>query len=110
MQIEQSQRNGVAVLTPTGRVNMVSAPKVKAAVDEAVAAGTPRVVIDLAQVEFIDSSGLGALVGGLKSARQADGDLRIAAAGDQVVTVLSLTNLDRILRPYASVEDAIDGW
>lgn len=110
MQIEQSERDGIVVLTTSGRFNMVSAPRVKARIDETVAAGNPRIVVDLAGVEFMDSSGLGALIGGLKTARQASGDLRIAAPGEQVVTVLKLTNLDRILRPYASVEEAVDGW
>ena len=54
--------------------------------------------------------GLGALIAGLKRTRQSGGDLRIAAAGDQVETVLRLTNLDRVLRPHPSVEAASDGW
>jgi anti-anti-sigma regulatory factor len=49
-------------------------------------------------------------VGGLKSARQAGGDLRIAAAPEQVRTVLALTNLDRVLTPHQTVEDAHRGW
>jgi anti-sigma B factor antagonist len=59
------------------------------------------------QVNFIDSSGLGALISGLKSARQAGGDLRIANPGEQARVVLKLTTLDRVLRPYDSVEDAL---
>ncbi|WP_183093970.1 STAS domain-containing protein [Nocardioides stalactiti] len=110
MQIEQSERDGVVVLATSGRFNMVSAPRIKARIDETVAAGNARIVVDLAGVDFIDSSGLGALIGGLKTARQASGDLRIAAAGDQVVTVLKLTNLDRILTPFDTVEAAVDGW
>ena len=74
------------------------------------AAGKARLVVDLHAVDFIDSSGLGALIGGLKPARQQGGDLRIAAAGDQVRAVLKLTNLDRILSPYATVEEALHGW
>lgn len=110
MQIDKSERDGVTVLTASGRLNMVSAPRLKAAVDESVAAGRARIVVDLGGIEFIDSSGLGALIGGLKVARQATGDLRIAAAGEQVRTVLGLTNLDRILRPHPTVEEALDDW
>ncbi len=55
----------------------------------------------------MDSSGLGALVASLKRARQAGGDLRIASLTPQVQMVLQLTNLDRVLRPYASVEEAL---
>lgn len=110
MEIVQHERDGVVVLATTGRFNMVSAPRIKTRIDETVASGSTRIVVDLTGVEFMDSSGLGALIGGLKSARQASGDLRIAAAGEQVVTVLRLTNLDRILRPYPTVDEAVDGW
>jgi anti-sigma B factor antagonist len=110
MEIDKSEHDGITLLAARGRLNMVSAPRLKSAVDESVASGRPRIVVDLAGIEFIDSSGLGALIGGLKTARQASGDLRIAGAGDQVTTVLGLTNLDRILRPYTSVEEATDGW
>jgi anti-anti-sigma factor len=75
-------------------------------VTELVAAGRTRVVIDLSGTEFIDSSGLGALVSCLKKARQAGGDLRVAGPNQQALTVLDLTNLNRVLRPSPSVESA----
>lgn len=96
----------VAVIRGEGRLNMVSAPLLREAVTEAIASGRPRIVVDLSGVEFMDSSGLGALVGCLKSARQAGGDLRIAAPSEQVVMVLQLSNLDRILTSYGSPEEA----
>jgi anti-sigma B factor antagonist len=100
----------VAVLRPEGRLNMTAAPQLRTAVDEVVGDGASRVVVDLSACTFVDSSGLGALVGGLKAARQAGGDLRIAQAPEQVRTVLALTNLDRVLTPHATVEDARHGW
>ena len=101
---------GTALLTLEGRLNMVAAPRLRTAVDEAVAEQRPRIVVDLSSVSFIDSSGLGALVAGLKTARQASGDLRITGLTPQVQTVLKLTNLDRVLRPHASIDAATDGW
>ena len=98
------------VLAPEGKFNLVAAPPFKARIDDLVAAGKARVVVDLHAVDFIDSSGLGVLIGGLKSARKHGGDLRIAAATDQVRAVLKLTNLDRILAPYATVEEAVNDW
>ncbi len=89
--------DGVAVASLQGRLNMASAGRLREAVNTAVAAGNTRITVDLADVEFMDSSGLGALVSGLKVARQAGGDLRIAAPNEQVRLVLQLTNIDRFL-------------
>jgi anti-sigma B factor antagonist len=98
------------VLQPTGRLNMVAAPAFKSLVEETVAAGQTRIVVDLGEVTFIDSSGLGALIAGLKATRQAGGDLRIADVPEQVLTVLRLTNLDRVLRAHPTVADASHDW
>lgn len=103
-------RDGVAVVRTPQRLDMVAAPRLKRLLDQVVQEGHMRIVADLTGTAFVDSSGLGALVGGLKTARQAGGDLRLAADGEQVLTVLSLTNLDRILRPHPGVQDALDGW
>jgi anti-sigma B factor antagonist len=100
--------NDLAVVRCTGRLNMVSAPELREAVTGVIAAGRPRVAVDLSGVDFMDSSGLGALVGCLKSARQAGGDLRIAAPSAQVLMVLKLSNIDRILRPYDDVSTVFD--
>jgi len=82
----------VAVVRCTGRLNMVSAPALREAVTGAIADGRPRVVVDLAGVDFMDSSGLGAL----------------ASPSEQVLMVLKLSNIDRILRPHDDVATAFD--
>lgn len=99
--------DGVAVLRPRGRLTMAGAGDLKALVDAVVAQGHRVVVVDLGETASIDSSGLGALVGGLRTARAAGGDLRIARPTAQVRMVLDLTTMDRVFRPHASVEDAV---
>jgi anti-anti-sigma factor len=102
--------DGIAVAKMVGDLNLLCASDVRTGLAAAVNDGHRRLVVDLSQVNFIDSSGLGALISGLKSARQAGGDLRIASCGEQARVVLKLTTLDRVLRPYDSVEDALDGF
>jgi anti-sigma B factor antagonist len=102
--------DGVAILHLRGRLDLVTAPQVKDLLAKTVAEGHPRLVVDLAEVSFIDSSGLGALISGLKAARVAGGDLRLACVGEQGRVVLGLTTLDRVLRPYATVEEALAGY
>ncbi len=97
---------GVGVVTPKGRVTMTTAPRLREAVTDLVDAGTIRIVVDLGETTFLDSSGLGSLVAGLKHCRQGGGDLRIARPTAAVSTVLQMTNLDRILTPRDTVEEA----
>ncbi|MBS3694117.1 STAS domain-containing protein [Rhodococcus qingshengii] len=104
----RSLDSGVVVISPQGRLNMVSAPGLRAHLHELVESGSARIVVDLSGIEFIDSSGLGVLISGLKIARQAGGDLRIAAPSLQVETVLELTNLNRVLRAYSSSNEAFE--
>lgn len=105
----QEPREATIVVAPQGRLTMTSAGELKALVEHAVSQGRTHVVVDLADTTFMDSSGLGALVSGLRSARTASGDLRIARPSEQVLTVLELTTMDRVLRPYPSVEEALGG-
>ncbi|KUI36018.1 anti-anti-sigma factor [Mycobacterium sp. IS-1590] len=100
--------SGAVVVKPEGRLNMVAAPALRKELHGLIEGGNTRLVVDLSATEFIDSSGLGALISGLKLARQAGGDLRIAAPTTQVETVLSLTNLDRVLRAHPTADAAFD--
>ena len=102
--------NGVAVVKFTGRLDLLNAAEAKQKLAHVVADGHPRLIVDLKQVSFIDSSGLGALIGGLKAARIAGGDLRLACVGEQARVVLQLTTLDRVLRPHATIEEALAGY
>ncbi|MGW0158106.1 STAS domain-containing protein [Mycobacterium sp. NPDC003323] len=104
----RTHTSGVVVVKPAGRLNMVAAPVLRKELHALVGNGQHRVVVDLSECEFIDSSGLGALISGLKTARQAGGDLRIAAPTRQVSTVLELTNLNRVLRAYPDADGAFD--
>lgn len=98
---------GATVVALAGRLNMVSASGLRDTVDALVEQGHALIIIDLTEVVFLDSSGLGALIGGVKATRRAGGDLRIAGASEQVQLVLQLTNMERILPPHPTIESAV---
>ena len=100
---------GVVVVSLDGRLNMASAATLRQTIASLVQEGSSRFAVDLSRITFMDSSGLGALISGLKTARQAGGDLRIAAPTEQVQLVLQLTNMERVLTPYDSPETAFAG-
>ena len=87
---------GIALARLSGRLDAAAAPRVLAHLKDAVADGKSRLAVDLSEVSFIDSTGLGTLVSGLKAARKAEGDLRLVAPRPQAQRLLRLTTLDRV--------------
>ena len=101
---------GVVVMRPAGRLDASVSAAFRQRVAETVGSRSNRIVVDLQGVTFLDSSGLGALISALKTARQHAGDLRIAAPNEQARVILELTSLDKVLRPYGSVQEALASY
>ncbi len=97
--------SGEVVISPHGRLDMVTAPLLREQLRALVQRGNIHVVVDLSGVDLIDSGGLSALISGLKAARQAGGSLRIVRPSKQARSILKLTNLHRVFEPF----DAADG-
>ncbi len=93
------------VVALRGELDLVDAAAVAAALS-AVAVGEPQIIVDLAGLEFIDSSGVAALACGRRQAWQAGGDLVLAAPQREVMLVLTITRLIDAFSVYATVEEA----
>ncbi len=72
--------------------------------------GKCNLIIDLSEVRFVDSSGLGALVSGFKNASARDGSLKLCCLQPQVRSMFELTRLHRVFEIYASVEEALESY
>ena len=108
MQVSIERHEGqVAVVIPDGRLDLSSAPEFKQALNDAVEAGDRILIVDLSNVPFLDSSGLGALISGMKATRLSGGDLRIAQVGEQARLILELTTLDKVMKLYPTVDEAL---
>jgi anti-sigma B factor antagonist len=95
------------VLAVSGEVDAYSAPALRERISEILADGSRHLVVDLNGVEFIDSTGLGALVGGLKEARAAGGRLDLVCSVDRVIKLLRITGLDDVFTIKPSVAEAV---
>ncbi len=95
------------VVTVTGDLDMASAPSLRQAVVSAKL-DRPMVVLDLRGVGFVDSTGLGVIVGLLKRLRTADGDLRLVIDEPRVRRVFEITDLTRVFRLFATVDEAVE--
>ena len=72
--------------------------------------GRKNFVVDMSNVGFISSSGLGILISGLTSAKKSGGDLKLAGISSKMEGLLSITKLDQIFEQYKSVEQAVDSY
>ncbi len=106
MNLSTDIHEGFAIIAIDGRFTASGAPGFRTMVSGLIDAGSVQIVVDFSGCSFVDSSGLGAMIGGLKLARVAGGDLRIAAVPEGVKSVLRLTNLDRVLRSHPTPESA----
>jgi len=98
--------DGWAVVRVHGDLDLTTAPRLREAVVRVVTTGDTRVVLDLHGVPFVDSTGLGVLVGLLKRARSLGGDLRLVSESTSLQGVLELTALDRSLPLFRDVPSA----
>jgi anti-anti-sigma factor len=101
---------GVAVVHLEGRLDSAASSLARRRFHDLVRGGYHRLVIDLQGVDAIDSAGIVSLIEGLKAARQVGGDLRIAEAAPATRPALAMADLDRVLRLYPTVEDAVAAY
>ncbi len=100
MEIVQEQVNGADVLRLEGRLDASSAKEVKDRISDLAKNKRVKLVVDMAGINFIDSSGLGSLVASLRSVNNLGGDIRIASLQDQVRAIFELTRLHRIFEIF----------
>ena len=111
MEITTTQRpNGVAIVQPIGRIDTHSAHEFKDRVARTIDAGYHWLVIDLVAVNFLDSTGLGALITSMKRVQELGGDLHLARVPQNVRMMIELTSLQSYLPRYASVADALASY
>jgi anti-sigma B factor antagonist len=105
--LEVKERNGWAVLAVQGEVDVYTAPQFREQLIELVDQGQHSILVDLEGVEFLDSTGLGVLVGGLKRVRSQDGDLALVCTQRRILKVLEITGLTKVFTIHDSVDAAI---
>ena len=96
-----------AVLQVAGEVDAYTAPMLREQIRDLAAKGAVHLIADLSQVSFLDSTGLGALVGGLKRLREAGGSLTLVIAAPRILRLFQITGLTKVLAIQPSVADAV---
>jgi anti-sigma B factor antagonist len=99
--------DGTAVVAVAGEIDVYTSPLLQERLVEALKDGSSSIVLDLSAVTFLDSTGLGVLITGLKRCRSADGDLVLVTAQPNVLKVLEITGLNDVFQVHDSVDDAL---
>ncbi len=94
------------VVAVGGEIDVYTAPKLREALVELVNEGRFQLVVDLEQVDFLDSTGLGVLVGGLKRVRANDGNLRVVCTQERLLKIFRITGLTKVFAIHESVAAA----
>jgi anti-sigma B factor antagonist len=96
------------LVTVPSEVDVFTAPGLRAALIEAVASDRPGLVVDLSEVTFMDSSGLGVLVGGLKRATAGGIWMRLVCPHERILRLFAITGLTKVFDLYPTTDDALD--
>ncbi len=99
--------DGFSVIEVTGEVDVHTAPELDAKLTEIISGGSNKLIVDLSQVEFLDSTGLGVLVKALKHVREHDGSLSVVTATERISKVFRITGLDAAIGLYDDVDEAV---
>jgi len=105
MQIATTPGSDRYIITVSGEVDLATSPDLDNAIIAAIESGTSSLAIDLTDVSFMDSSGLGVIVRGLKRCREADKDLDLVITNERVLKVFGITGLDQVIPIHDSIED-----
>jgi anti-sigma B factor antagonist len=105
MQISQTSNPDRHVITVSGEVDLASSPQLDDAIISTLDSGAKAVAIDLTDVSFMDSSGLGVIVRGLKRCREAEIDLDLVITNERVLKVFGITGLDQVIPIHSSISD-----
>jgi anti-sigma B factor antagonist len=100
MSLEHHQEQGVDVVTLPPRLVMANAGDARTQLKQIITAGQGKVVVNLSQTEFMDSSGLAVIVAGLQAARKMDGDLHLAQMSDTIRALFELTRLHTVFQIF----------
>lgn len=94
------------VIEVGGEVDVYTAPRLREAIVSAVEAGHTRLIIDVQKVDFLDSTGLGVLVGALKRVRADSGSLDIICTQERLLKIFEITGLDKVFGLHTSLDEA----
>ncbi len=111
MNIKTTTKNSVTILRmQDSRLDSTMAADLKAHLLVMIEAGTKNILIDLAKVDYADSSGLGAILFGIRQARPVKGQIKLVNLQSRVLSLIKIAKLDNVIEAYDDEKEAIDSF
>jgi anti-sigma B factor antagonist len=107
LSLETRNEGGHTIIEVGGEIDVYTAPKLRDKITELVGNGNYNLVIDREKVDFLDSTGLGVLVGGLKKVRAHDGSMRLICNQERLLKIFRITGLAKVFAIHGSQADAL---
>ena len=104
--LDVSKVDSHAVVDVRGEIDVYTAPKLREKLIELVSEGSYDVIVNLEGVDFLDSTGLGVLVGALKRVKAHDGSLSLVCTQDKILKIFKITGLTKVFPIHNSVDEA----
>lgn len=108
LDVTVDRTNSACTLAVTGEVDVYTSPVLKSYIVSALDDGCSDLVVDLEGVEFIDSSGLGVLVSGLRRVKEHGGSMRLVCTRENILKIFRITGLDKVFPVFTNVGEAIE--
>lgn len=107
LRLEVSERGDWSVVSASGEIDVATAPRLREQLIALVNDQRYRIVVDLEAVDFIDSTGLGVLISGLKRVRLHEGDFALVCTEPRILKVFEITGLLAVFPVHGSVDEAV---
>ena len=100
-------KDGIEVIDVGGEIDIYTAPRLRELLIDLVSKNNYQLIVNMDKVEFLDSTGLGVLVGGLKRVRAHDGSLDLVCTQERILKIFRITGLTKVFGIYRSADQAI---
>ena len=100
-------KDGIEVVNVEGEIDLYTAPRLRELLIDLVGKNNYQLIVNLEKVGFLDSTGLGVLVGGLKRVRSHDGSLDLVCTQERILKIFRITGLTKVFGIYQTVDQAI---
>lgn len=107
LSVTSREQGGRTVVEVSGEIDVYTAPVLRERLNDLVGEGRHHLVVDMEKVDFLDSTGLGVLVGGLKRVRSHDGSLHLVCTQEKILKVFRITGLTKVFPIHDTVEEAV---